>query len=163
MEIKATEIKLVPLSEIKLNPKNRNKHPQNQIDRLAKIIKYQGFRRPGTISNRSGFLTAGEGRYLAAKQLGMTHMPVMFQDYKDEDQEFSDGIADNAVDKMAELDFAGINFDLKDLSPDFDLELLGIEKFTLDYSEKLILDETEKEKDESKVTEHECPRCKFKY
>lgn len=54
---------MVSIKDIKLNPKNRNKHPQDQIDRLVEIIKYQGFRRPVTISNRSGLLSCGEGQH----------------------------------------------------------------------------------------------------
>ncbi len=131
MEIQAKEIKLVPISEIVLNPKNRNSHPQGQIDHLTRIIKYQGFRRPVTISNRTGQLVCGEGRFLAAKKLGMTAVPAMFQDYADEAQEFSDGIADNALDKQAELNTSDILKDVLDLGPDFDLDFLGIPDFKL--------------------------------
>jgi ParB-like chromosome segregation protein Spo0J len=108
VDIKAKEISLVPISEIKLNPKNRNKHPKEQIDRLVDILKYQGFRRPVSISNRTGHLVCGEGRYLAAKKLKMESIPAIFQDYESEQQEFSDAIADNAIDKWAELDHEGI-------------------------------------------------------
>ena len=135
VEIKSQEIKLVPLKDIKLNPKNRNKHPKEQIDEIARIIQYQGFRRPGTISNRSGFLSCGEGRYLAAKRLKMTHMPVMFQDYEDEIQEYADGIADNAIDKWAILDFQKINTDIGELGP-FDISLLGIKDFQVDVADR---------------------------
>lgn len=129
-EIFAKSIVLVPLSEIKLNPKNRNKHPQDQIDRLAEIISLTGFRRPGTISNRTGYLNCGEGRYLAAKKLGLTEMPVMFQDYEDAKQELADAIADNAIDKWASLDHSGIMQDVKQFD-DFNLDLLGIKDFEL--------------------------------
>lgn len=136
VKIQSKEIVLVDLNKIKLNPKNRNKHPKEQIEHIARIMKYQGFRRPGTISNRSGFLTCGEGRYYAAKKLKMKQMPVMYQDYDDEAQEYADGIADNALDKQAILDFQMINTDIIDLGPDFNLDMLGIKDFVLDISEK---------------------------
>lgn len=129
-EIYAKSITLVPLKDIKLNPKNRNKHPAEQIDRLVKIIEKTGFRRPGTISNRTGFLVCGEGRYLAAKKLGLKEMPVMFQDYADAQQELADAVADNAIDKWASLDQSGIMQDVKEFE-DFDLDLLGIKDFEL--------------------------------
>lgn len=138
MDIKSKNIEIYKIDEIKLNPNNRNKHPEEQIDRLSKIIKYQGFRRPVTISNRTGFLVAGEGRYLAAKKLGYTEIPVMFQDYESEEQEYADGIADNAVDKMAQLDYSSINLDLQNLGPEFDIDLLGIQNFFLEPAEKFI-------------------------
>jgi len=160
VQIQAKDIVLVPIGEIKLNPKNRNKHPKEQIDRLADIIKYQGFRRPVTISNRSGTLSCGEGRYLAAKKLKMTHIPATYQDYDSEEQEYADGIADNALDKWAELDLSGINVDLAELGPDFDINLLGLKDFVLDMSEVSI---KEKELDENIPTDKECPSCGYKW
>lgn len=130
-EIYAKSITLVPLKDIKLNPKNRNKHPADQIDRLVLILKENGFRRPGTISNRTGFLVCGEGRYLAAKKIGLKEMPIMFQDYAGEADELADAIADNAIDKWAQLDTSGIMQDVKDLETDFNLDRLGIKDFRI--------------------------------
>jgi len=125
------DIKMIPLDQIKLNPKNRNKHPEDQIKRIVDIIKYQGFRRPGTISNQTGFLVCGEGRYLAAKKLKLKEMPVMFQDYTDAAQEYADGIADNAVDKWASLDLTSIQNDVLDFGKELNTEMLGILNFKL--------------------------------
>lgn len=130
-EIFAKSITVVPLKDIKLNPKNRNKHPAEQIDRLVLILKENGFRRPGTISNRTGFLVCGEGRYLAAKKLGLKEMPVMYQDYENEADELADAVADNAIDKWASLDQSGIMQDVKDLDTDFNLDRLGIKDFRI--------------------------------
>ena len=33
---------MVSVSKLKPHPKNRNKHPEEQIERLSKILKYQG-------------------------------------------------------------------------------------------------------------------------
>jgi DNA modification methylase len=129
-EIFAKAITLVPLKDIKLNPKNRNKHPADQIDRLVKIIKETGFRRPGTISNRTGFLVCGECRYLAAKKIGLKEIPIMHQDYADAAQELADAVADNAIDKWANLDTSGINAGRQRVE-DFDLDLLGIKDFRI--------------------------------
>jgi hypothetical protein len=136
MDIKAQEIKLVPISEIKLNPRNSNKHTTQQIERLANIIKYQGFREPGVISNLSGVLIAGEGRYLAAKKLGLDKMPVTYQDFIDAEQEYAFGVSTNAIASWAQLDLKAINLDLQDLGPDFQIDMLGIKNFTIDPSEK---------------------------
>ena len=123
---------LVPISKLKLHPKNRNKHPPEQVERLAKILKYQGWRYPVKVSKRSGFVTAGHGRIEAAKAAGWKQVPVNFQDYESDEQEYADLQADNAIASWAELDLSGINGDLGDLGPDFDLDLLGIKNFTLD-------------------------------
>lgn len=152
--IQAKEIKMVPLAEIKLNPKNRNKHPVEQIDRLIEIIKYQGFRRPVTISKLSGFLSCGEGRYLAAKKLKLESIPAMYQDYESPDQEYADGIADNAIDKWAELDLSSIQNDLADLGADFNTDMLGIDGFSIGET-------MEVQSDENEVPEHVEPKTKL--
>ncbi len=154
MEIRAKEIKLVKLSDIKLNPKNRNKHPAAQVDHIARIISKTGFRRPGTISNRTGLLVCGEGRYHALKKLKAQEMPVMYQDYESEEQEYADGIADNALDKQAELDNSMILQDVLDLGPDFDFDLLGIPDFKLP-------EDFEPQCDEDAVPEHVEPKTKL--
>ncbi len=162
--IHAKEIQLVPLKDIKLNPKNRNKHPKEQIDRLVEIMKYQGFRRPGTISNQTGLLVCGEGRYLAAKAMGLKSMPVMYQDYESEEQEYADGIADNAIDKWADLDLAGINLDITDLGPELNLEMLGLANFVLEPTEKGTRNTgTELDLESFDNFQHECPKCGFEW
>lgn len=55
------------VKNLKSHPKNRNKHPEDQLRRLAEILKYQGWRYPIKVSKRSGFVTSGHGRIEAAK------------------------------------------------------------------------------------------------
>lgn len=140
-KIHCGEVKLVALKDIKLNSLNRNSHPPEQIAQLAKIISYNGFRMPGTISNQSGILIAGEGRYLAAKELGMKKMPVFFQDFDSLEHEYAHGIADNALQRQAILDMSAINEDIGPLGPEFDIDMLGIKEFKIDVSERALLHE----------------------
>ena len=126
---------LVPISELKPHNKNRNKHPDEQIRRLADILEYQGFRYPIKVSRLSGFITSGHGRLQAALMLGMEAVPVNYQEYESSEQEYADLIADNSIALFAELDLAGINMDLGDLGPDFNIELLGLKDFRLDVSD----------------------------
>lgn len=128
--------KLIPVGLLNPHPKNRNKHPKEQIQRLAKILEYQGFRYPIKVSKLSGFITAGHGRLEAAKLLNLDSVPVNFQDYDSEEQEYADLVADNAIALWAEIDLSGVNFDLQDLGPDLDLDMLGLKRFTVDPSEK---------------------------
>ncbi len=132
MIVRCAHDQLLPVGELKTHPKNRNKHPDDQIDRLAGILKYQGWRYPVKVSKRSGFVTSGHGRILAAKKNGWPTVPVNFQEYDNEDQEYADVQSDNAIASWAELDLSGINTDLADLDPSFDLDMLGIRNFTLD-------------------------------
>ena len=61
------------------HPRNPNRHPQKQIELLARIIRHQGWRNPIVISARSGFVVAGHGRLAAARQLGVYEVPVDVQ------------------------------------------------------------------------------------
>jgi DNA modification methylase len=135
-EVKAHEVKLVSVKDLKPRKNNRNKHPKEQIDRLIKIIEYQGFRRPIIVSNLSGEIVCGHGRLMAAKKMGIKEVPVIYQDYTSTEQEYADHVADNSLQGWAELDFEGINTDVPDLGPDFDIDLLGIKNFTIDVNDK---------------------------
>lgn len=160
MEIKAKKIEKELVSKIKPNPKNRNNHSKEQIERLCKIIMYQGFRNPLIISNRSGYLVAGHGRLLAAKELGIKEVPVIYQDFDDEDQEYTAAVSDNAISSWAELDLSGINADIPELGP-FDIDLLGIKDFTVVPEFEPGTLEDQGKLDEKKPVE--CPNCGHKF
>jgi len=91
-------VKMVP------NPANPNKHPDDQIKMLAKIIKSSGWRQPITVSNRSGYIVKGHGRLMAAQLAGLDQVPVDYQDYASEAEEYADLIADNRIAELAEVD-----------------------------------------------------------
>lgn len=137
MKVHCPHDRLVSVRELKPHPKNRNQHPKDQIERLAKILEYQGWRYPIKVSNRSGFITAGHGRLEAARHLKLKEVPVSFQDYTDEAQEYADLQADNAIASWSELDLSAINTDIGDLGPDFDIDLLGIKDFVIEPADKL--------------------------
>lgn len=114
------------------NPRNPNKHPDNQIQLLAKIMNHQGWRSPIVVSTKSGFIIKGHGRLAAAKLNGWSQMPVDYQDYENEADEYADMVADNKIAELAESDMGMINADvialLKDF-PDMNLDLFGIPEF----------------------------------
>ena len=87
--IKSDKISIVDIEQVIPNPKNANRHSIEQIKRLEKLIKYQGFRNPLIISNRTGFLVVGHGRLEAAINLGMQKVPVIYQDFESEAQEYA--------------------------------------------------------------------------
>lgn len=136
MQIKSKEIQIVDIDSLIPNPKNNNKHPPEQIERLSKLIEYQGFRNPLVVSNRSGFVLCGHGRIEAAKKAGLKQVPVMFQDFENEAQEYAYLTSDNAIASWAELDLAAVNTEMLDLGPDFDIDLLGIKDFVIEPIEK---------------------------
>lgn len=135
MKVHCLYDQLTPLSQLKTHPKNRNEHPDDQIERLAKILAYQGWRYPIKVSKRSGFITSGHGRLLAAIKNNWSEVPVNLQDYESDEQEYADVQSDNAIASWAELNLSQINTDLGELGPDFDIDLLGIQDFVLEPAE----------------------------
>lgn len=95
---------IVAADELKPNPLNPNIHPQDQIELLAKILVKAGWRAPITVSNRSGMIVKGHGRLLAAKLAGLTSVPVDYQDYSSDEEEYADMIADNKIAEFSILD-----------------------------------------------------------
>ncbi len=128
--------KLVALKDLKPHPKNRNSHPEDQVARLAAILKYQGVRLPITVSKQSGFITRGHGRLAAAKHLKWKEFPVVYMDYDDSDQEYADLQSDNAIALWSALDVDAIRQELGELDFSFDPDMLGIRDFNLSVTKE---------------------------
>jgi DNA modification methylase len=118
------------------NPRNPNTHNDRQIELLANIIKAQGWRAPITVSTRSGFIVRGHGRLMAARKLGLSHVPVDYQDYANEAEEWADLIADNRIAELAEWDLPALKDILEEIDTGaIDMDLTG---FDADDLEKLM-------------------------
>lgn len=135
-EVRVKYIKMTPISELRPHPKNPNKHPPDQIERLAKLIEYQGWRYTINVSNQSGLINTGHARLMAAQLRGWKEVPVSYQDFEDETQEYASMVADNAIAEWADQSLSQINIDLSDMGPDFDIDLLGIKDFVLEPADK---------------------------
>lgn len=118
------------------NPRNPNHHPAEQIALLAQIIQAQGWRAPITVSNQSGFVVRGHGRLAAALLFGAETVPVDYQNYSNEAEEWADLIADNRLSELSDID----NVKIADLIAELDngevpLELTG---YTEDDMENIL-------------------------
>jgi len=159
---------LVPLEKLVPNPRNPNQHPQSQVALLAKVIAHQGWRSPVVVSKRSGFIVSGHGRYEAAKALGLTKVPVDYQDFPSDADEWAHLVADNRLAELAEADSAALRELLTELKAgDFDLDLAG---FDVNALAGLLAEPPEPtppedfpEVDEDLPTEYQCPRCQYRW
>lgn len=127
---------LVERRALKPHPKNRNEHPEEQIARLAQILRYQGLRAPIVVSKLSGYIVKGHGTCEAAWLNGWNEVPVVYQEFETEEQEYSFVQSDNAIASWADLNLKGIGEDITDFGPDFDIELLGIKDFVIEPADK---------------------------
>ena len=137
--------KLVP------NPKNPNTHPDNQIQLLGRIIRQTGWRQPITVSTRSGFIVKGHGRLAAALLEGVTEVPVDYQNYTSEAEEYADLVADNRIAELAEID----NKMLADIFADIDTGEIPMEMtgYTEEEMESLITGLAEALHDDTELNE----------
>lgn len=124
---------IVDIMKVVPNPRNPNMHPQRQIEILAQVIKAQGWRKPITVSKRSGFVVSGHGRLQAAILLQETQVPVDYQDYATEADEWADLIADNRISELSSVDENLLIDILNDLNDtDIDVMLTGYEYHEID-------------------------------
>lgn len=148
--------KVVPVAEVKPNPKNPNHHPEEQIELLAKIIKTQGWRAPITVSTLSGLVVRGHGRLMAAKFLGLEFVPVDFQHYKSNDAELADLLADNKIAELAEIDSKMLAEVFKDINLDeIEIDITGYSEEEYNELVSALMDATKEpeEKDLDAVVE----------
>ena len=139
MIIKSNTITMVDVNSLIPHPKNCHEHPPEQIERLCKIIEYQGFRNPLTVQAGTNLIVTGHGRTMAAKKLGMKEVPVIYQEFESDEQLYAHLVADNAIgkDTWATLDLGMINLELENLGPDLDIDLLGLKDFVIEPIEKI--------------------------
>lgn len=125
--------KMIPIEKVIGNPKNPNQHPEKQIRMLADFIRARGWRAPITVSKRSGFVVRGHCRLLAAYLLGCREVPVDYQNYKTEAEEWADLVADNKVAELAEMDKELERKMIRELKKmDFDLLSAGYDEKELE-------------------------------
>jgi len=123
---------MVTLDELRPHPENANTHSPEQISRLAKILKYQGWRKPIVVSKLSGYIVSGHGRLQASRIAGFEKVPIDEQDYESEEQEFADLIADNRIAELSDWNTIKLNDQLASLKPKLsDLELSGFDEIDL--------------------------------
>jgi len=158
MKIECAYDELVDVEKLVPHPLNPNKHGEKQIKMLGKILEFQGWRSPITVSNRSGYIVAGHGRLEAAKMNGYDSVPVDKQDFENEAAEYAHIIADNKIASLAEHDDALMIETIKDLElEEMDFELLGLDDFEFKIEEIKDIDGADSECSRSLVDKFGIP------
>ena len=161
------DCEIVDVADLVLYPGNPNKHPDEQIALLAKIIRARGWRHPVIVSTFSGRVVAGHGRIQAARLLGVATVPVERQAFASESEEHEFLLSDNRLAELAERDNALLKEILESLDTGAqDLDLTG---YTTEAVERLMtqfhVPDGNKPIDEDAMsdTKCECPKCGFKW
>ncbi|MDO8945003.1 MAG: DNA methyltransferase [Desulfobacterales bacterium] len=128
-----------PIDRLRPYERNPRTHSPEQITKIAASLLEFGWTNPILVDGEAGII-AGHGRLLAARQLGMTIVPVIELTHLSEAQKRAYVIADNRLALDAGWDEDLLAEELKALEGlDFNLELTG---FGLDELHDLLDDET---------------------
>ncbi|OHB58810.1 MAG: hypothetical protein A2Y12_00210 [Planctomycetes bacterium GWF2_42_9] len=118
------QIEMVSIDKIKVY-ENNPRDNSAAIAGVAKSIKEFGFKVP-VILDSAGTIIAGHTRIMAAKELGMTEVPVIRADDLTPEQVKAFRVADNKLHELSKWDYELLPVELKELQDlDFNLDLLG--------------------------------------
>jgi len=131
----------IDVSKVKPYSKNTKKHPDDQVQKIARSIQEFGWDQP-IVTDKDMVIIKGHGRLLAAKVLGLTQVPVLIRSDLTPTQVKASRIADNRV-AESDWDIDMLKFEITDLQEEqFNLDILG---FTDREIKDLLVDEVEPE------------------
>lgn len=118
-------IQLWPIEKLRPYERNPRMHSRDQVAEIAASIIEFGFVNPVLVATDAGII-AGHGRLLAARELGLTMVPVLVLDHLSKAQRRAYVIADNRLAERATWDKALLAEELRALyDEDFSLNVLG--------------------------------------
>ena len=119
------KVEMLKIADIKPFDRNPKIHTQKQLEMLQKSIKEFGFTNPVLLAT-GDTVVAGHARITAAKELGMTEVPVIRLDIP-ADKAPAYVIADNRLAELGSIDVTLLQAELEELLAiaDFDIESVG--------------------------------------
>lgn len=156
-------VQYISPKSVKENPKNSRKHPQYQVRLIEKSIRRYGFTSP-LLLDKKGYIIAGHGRLMAARNLGLDSIPVIRLSLSgDKAREYL--IADNAIPMLSKWDKGILRFELDELKTGIDIGDLGISASAFNVFGKR-RQNTDKQQESAKSEKkprkpkmHTCPKC----
>ncbi len=119
------EIQLWPITKLIPYERNSRTHSDEQIDQIVSSIKEFGFTNPILVDSKDGII-AGHGRLMAAKKVGLDHVPVIVLDYLTDAQRRAYIIADNKLALNAGWDLDLLSSEIAELhTEEFGLKVIG--------------------------------------
>lgn len=110
-------IREVPLDALRPHPSNYRTHPPDQVGRIAESLRRYGQRRAIVVQASTGYVLAGCGMWLAARQLGWPSLRCDWWDCSDEEAR-AYLVEDNEAWWGAQDDRAALAELIADLSPE---------------------------------------------
>jgi ParB-like chromosome segregation protein Spo0J len=143
--------------------RNARVHDDAHVAQIAASIREWGWTIPVLIDELDGII-AGHGRVLAARKLGYVNVPVLVARGWSDAKKRAYVLADNKLALNAQWDNTLLAGELSELRDAYALDLIG---FTDDEFQKLMrgvsAPEEFREYDGNMATEHECPKCGYRF
>ena len=119
----------VPVESLNLDAANVRTHDDRNIDAICRSLSRWGQRQPIVVQKQGMIVRAGNGRLIAARKLGWSHIAAIVVD-EDSAEAAAYAIADNRTAELAGWDDEALASMLKSL--DVDLEDVGFNDKELD-------------------------------
>ena len=142
------QVRLVPLRSLKPARRNARTHSKRQIGQLANSILALGWTYP-ILVDEQGYIIAGNGRFQAASQLGLSEVPVLTVTGLSAAKKRALAIADNKIAANAGWDRSILAAEIGELStllPEINLDI-SITGFDPGEIDALAVDFTDTERD----------------
>ncbi|MFN6179296.1 MAG: ParB/Srx family N-terminal domain-containing protein [Dolichospermum sp.] len=174
-KIKRGQIEEWDIDELTPYGNNAKLHPDFHIEQIANSIKEFTFLDPIAV-DENGEVLEGHGRLLAAKRRGDSTIPVIQITGLSDAQKVAYRLAHNKLTMNTGFDPEMLKIDFEFLQDsEFELSLTGFGELELSFLDDEPEDNNNnnddskrtpgdfKEYDESIETDHECPRCGYKW
>lgn len=153
--IENTELRLVPLDQLRPYPNNPRKNDK-AVEAVAESIRQCGYVAP-IIVDEDMVILAGHTRYKALRKLGRTEADVIIRSGLTEEQKRKYRLLDNKTNELADWDFSLLAEELEGLEfGDFDFG------FDVQAEDALDLEDEDGPQEAPEKTAH-CPKCGFEF
>ena len=156
----ASRLELWPIDRLLPYARNARTHSAEQIQQIAASIEEFGFTNPILVDGKDGVI-AGHGRLEAARDLGLSEVPVVVLDHLTPAQKRAYVLADNQLALTSGWNTSVLQEELAALSlADFDLSLIGFdEKELASLMDPEQIDEPETSGGGGNEEAEACPTC----
>ena len=148
------KVEYMPTEKLKPYENNAKLHPREQIEQIKKSISQFGFNDPIAVWE-GGEIIEGHGRLQAAKELGLTEVPVVLLENLTDEERRAYMIVHNKLTMNTSFDFAVLEEELENLT--IDMSDFGIDSYDIDWDNIPELSNREYDKPQHNMLE--CPKC----